>query len=230
SRETRHPTGARARTVRNSPLTPSSYDVADSSEDDSTIKYGISDMDDSEGSQDWTESRGKERRRKSDGSGRSEPTSLRHVEEVFTVLFAPTNSDLVASLSPSKLSEYIDCAAPGAVQEVRINKERNLIAVDARAPKLREVLLDLKVLCITSVRAFLPSPPNTCVGLIRDVELGLSDADIRNQIRTPAKAWDVQRLDETSNLVKIVFLGKTRPDSLLLGLVRTPVFPFKVKA
>ncbi|KAM7298241.1 uncharacterized protein ISCGN_018853 [Ixodes scapularis] len=206
------------------------HEVAESSEDDSTFKEGISDMDDSEGSQDWTESRGKKRRRKSGGSGTSGTTSHRLLEEGFTVLFAPTNSDSVASLSPSKLTEYVECAAPGAVKEVRVNKARNLIAVEARTPKLKGVLLDLKVLCTTPVRAFLPSPPNTCIGLIRDVELGLSDADIRNQIRAPVKIWDVRRLGEKSKLVKIVFLGKTRPDSLLYGLVRTPVLPFKVKA
>ncbi|XP_042142347.1 uncharacterized protein LOC121833274 [Ixodes scapularis] len=206
------------------------HEVAESSEDDSIFKEGISDMDDSEGSQDWTESRGKKRRRKSGGSGTSGTTSHRLLEEGFTVLFAPTNSDSVASLSPSKLTEYVECAAPGAVKEVRVNKARNLIAVEARTPKLKGVLLDLKVLCTTPVRAFLPSPPNTCIGLIRDVELGLSDADIRNQIRAPVKIWDVRRLGEKSKLVKIVFLGKTRPDSLLYGLVRTPVLPFKVKA
>ncbi|KAG0443538.1 hypothetical protein HPB47_014803 [Ixodes persulcatus] len=206
------------------------HEVAEFSEDDSTFKDDISDMDDSEGSQDWTESRGKKRRRKRDGSGTSGTTSHRQLERGFTVLFAPTNSDSVASLSPSKLSEYFECAAPGAVNEVRVNKARNLIAVEARTPKLKGVLLDLEVLCTTPVRAFLPSPPNTCIGLIRDVELGLSDADIRNQIRAPIKIWDVRRLGEKSKLVKIVFLGKTRPDSLLYGLFRTPVLPFKVKA
>uniref|UniRef100_A0A090X9V5 Tick transposon n=1 Tax=Ixodes ricinus TaxID=34613 RepID=A0A090X9V5_IXORI len=206
------------------------HGLSESSEDDSPLKDDTSDMDDSGGSQAWTESRGKKRRRKSGGSGTSGTTSRRQLEEGFTVLFAPTNSDSVASLSRSKLTEYVECAAPGAVKEVRVNKARNLIAVDAKTPKLKEVLLGLTVLCTTPVRAFLPSPPNTCLGLIRDVELGISDADIRNQIRDPVKIWDVRRLGEKSKLVKIVFLGKTRPDSLLYGLVRTPVLPFKVKA
>lgn len=206
------------------------HEVAESSDDDCTFKDDNSDMDDSEGSQDWTESRGKKRRRKSGGSGTSGTTSRRQLEEGFTVLFAPTNSDLVASLSPSKLTQYVDCAAPGAVKEVRVNRARNLIAVEAKTPKLKEVLLNLKELCTTPVRAFLLSPPNTCLGLIRDVELGLSDDDILNQIRAPVKIWGVRRLGEKSKLVKIVFLGKTRPDSLFYGLVRTPVLPFKVKA
>ncbi|CAN7978660.1 unnamed protein product, partial [Ixodes persulcatus] len=205
------------------------HEVAESSDDDCTFKDDNSNMDDSEGSQDWTESRGKKRRRKSGGSGTS-ATSRRQLEEGFTVLFTPTNSDLVASLSPSKLTQYVDCAAPGAVKEVGVNRARNLIAVEAKTPKLKEVLLNLKELCTTPVRAFLPSPPNTCLGLIRDVELGLSDDDILNQIRAPVKIWGVRRLGEKSKLVKIVFLGKTRPDFLFYGLVRTPVLPFKVKA
>ncbi|KAG0445423.1 hypothetical protein HPB47_015385 [Ixodes persulcatus] len=166
-------------------------------------------------------------------AGRARPGLLatgNKLEEGFAVLFAPTNSYSVASLSPSKLTEYVEYAAPGAVKEVRVNKARNLIEVEARTPKLKGVLLDLKALCPTPVRAFLPTLPNTCIVLIRNVELGLFDADIRNQIRAPVKTWDVRRLGEKSKLVKIVFFGKTRPDFLLYGLVRTPVLPFKVKA
>ncbi|KAG0414168.1 hypothetical protein HPB47_008668 [Ixodes persulcatus] len=165
------------------------HEIAECSEDDSTFKDDISDMDDSEGSQDWTESRGKKRRRKSGGSGTSGSTSHRQLEEGFTVLFAPIKSDSVASLSSSELTEYVECAAPGAVKEVRVKEARNLFAVEARTPKLKGELLDLKVHCTTPVRAVLPSTPNTCIGLIRDVELSLSDADIRNQIRAPVKIW-----------------------------------------
>ncbi|KAG0418696.1 hypothetical protein HPB47_004653 [Ixodes persulcatus] len=180
------------------------HEEAESLEDDSTFKDDLSDMDDSEGSQDWTESRGKKRQRKRGGSGTFGTTRHRQLEEGFSVLFAPNNSDSVASFSPSKLTEYVQSAAPGAVEEVHVNNARNLIAVEARAPKLEGIILHLKVLCTTPVRAFLPSPPNTCIELIRDMELGLSDADVPNQIRAPVKIWDVRRLGEKSKLVKIV--------------------------
>lgn len=122
----------------------------------------------------------------------------RSFQEGVTILFAPANSRKLSEIQGIKISKFLDSVAPGAVKEVRINKFRNLVAIDAWTPRLKGVLLRLNMLCSTPVRTFLPRPANLSVKLTRGGDLDLSDDEIMNLITYPAQ---VQHM--SSALVRI---------------------------
>lgn len=106
------------------------------------------------------------------------------------VLFVPTNSGKAGDLQPIKISQFPDSVVPGAVKDVRIKKFRNLVAVDVQVPTLKDVLLKLTMLCTTPVRKFLTRPENSSVGLIRGVDVGLSE-DIMKLITYPVQVQHI---------------------------------------
>lgn len=154
----------------------------------------------------------------------------RDFQEGLTVLFALTNSDKVGIFHLAKLSQFLDSGALGAIKEVRLNVARNLVAVDAKTPRLKGLLLELSTLCSTPVHAFLPRSLNSSDGLVRGVEVGLSDDEILQCIASPLPVHQVKRLGAKSSLVKITFSGASLPTSVKLGHISFPMFPFKERA
>lgn len=82
------------------------------------------------------------KRRRNPESSYASDTLCRRFREGVPVHFASTNSGKDCNLQPTKISQFLDSTAHGAVKKVRAKKFRNLIAVNAQTPRLKAVLLE----------------------------------------------------------------------------------------
>lgn len=80
------------------------------------------------------------------------------------------------------------------VLEVRPNTRLNLIALDTKNMVSMKSLLKVNVLLGISVRAYEPRSPSTPVGVIRRMDLQLSEPDIQSQMRSDVPISHVHRL------------------------------------
>ncbi|KAG0440834.1 hypothetical protein HPB47_016156 [Ixodes persulcatus] len=87
------------------------------------------------------------KRRKTSKSEASSSKDGANLQVGCTVLFTPTENHKVDSLSKLKLTDYLNNAAPTMVTVVRINKVRNIVAVDVKRPAFKAELLKLNKLC-----------------------------------------------------------------------------------
>ncbi|KAG0428205.1 hypothetical protein HPB47_024795 [Ixodes persulcatus] len=128
-----------------------------------------------------------------------------------TVLYIPTENHKVESLSKLKLTDYPNNVAPGMVSVVRINKARNIVAVDVKRPLFKAELLKLSKLCTVPVRAFLPRDRSNCFGILRDIDPDCTEDDIKTHLQSSVGVAEVKRLGKTSPVVRIAFAGKVAP-------------------
>ncbi|KAG0413161.1 hypothetical protein HPB47_009688 [Ixodes persulcatus] len=142
------------------------------------------------------------KRRKTSQSSASHSKENTNLQVGFTVLYMPTDTSKVASLSKFKLTDYLNNVAPGMVSVVRINKARNIVAVDVKKPALKAELLKLTKLCALPVRAFLPSDRTNCYGVLRDIDPDCTEQDIKTRLQSTACITDVKRLGKTSPVVR----------------------------
>lgn len=183
---------------------------------------GISSFTDDEGPFQEVMSKGTKRsRRESIG----EDTNI-VVPPSRTVLFAPNAvGGNVRNINKQVLSEHLDSIAPGQVAEARVNVRKNVIAVDTTTPSAVHVLLATTALCGVPVRAFLPRPPNTRAGVIRDVDASITDTKILSLCYSGVKIVEARRFGSTTT-VQLLFEGDTIPAHVKLGLVRYSVQPY----
>ncbi|KAG0443678.1 hypothetical protein HPB47_014649, partial [Ixodes persulcatus] len=95
-------------------------------------------------------------------------------------------------------------ACPECIIEVRVNDRLNVIAVDTRNGQTTRTLLNCTSICGLKVTAYEPSSRSAAVGVIRDVETNLSDAEITENIRSTVRITRLRRLG-ASESVKINF-------------------------
>lgn len=115
------------------------------------------------------------------------------------------------------------------VSVVRINKARNIVAVDVKKPALKAELLKLTKLCALPVRAFLPSDRTNCYGVLRDIDPDCTEHDIKTRLQSTACITEVKRLGKTSPVVRVSFATKVAPQHVNVGLVRTEVIPYRAR-
>lgn len=143
-----------------------------------------------------------------------------------TVLFTPsTSGGNVRKINKHVLSDELDSIAMGQVVEARVNVRKNVIAVDAKAVSAVHALLATTTICGVPVRAFLPRPPNTRAGVIRDVATTISDGKLLSLCFSGVKVVEARRFGNTTT-VQLLFEGDTIPSHVKLGLVRYPVHPY----
>lgn len=169
------------------------------------------------------------KRRKTSQSSASHSKENTNLQVGFTVLYMPTDISKVASLSKFKLTDYLNNVAPGMVSVVRINKARNIVAVDVKKPALKAELLKLTKLCALPVRAFLPSDRTNCYGVLRDIDPDCTEQDIKTRLQSTACITEVKRLGKTSPVVRVSFATKVAPQHVNVGLVRTEVIPYRAR-
>ncbi|KAG0410951.1 hypothetical protein HPB47_011926 [Ixodes persulcatus] len=170
-----------------------------------------------------------EKRRKTNQSSASGSKEKTNLQVGFTVLYMPTDTSKVASLSKFKLTDYLNNVAPDMISVVRINKDRNIVAVDVKKPALKAELLKLTKLCALPVRAFLPSDRTNCYGVLRDIDPDCTETDIKTRLQSTACITEVKRLGKTSPVVRVSFATKVAPQHVNVGLVRTEVIPYRAR-
>ncbi|KAG0441145.1 hypothetical protein HPB47_016033 [Ixodes persulcatus] len=164
------------------------------------------------------------KRRKTSQSSASHSKENTNLQVGFTVLYMPTDTSKVASLSKFKLTDYLNNVAPGMVSVVRINKARNIVAVDVKKPALKAELLKLTKLCALPVRAFLPSDRTNCYGVLRDIDPDCTEQDIKTRLQSTACITDVKRLGKTSPVVRVSATGATNLATSQLPAQKKPSY------
>lgn len=147
--------------------------------------------------------------------------------ESLTVIFTSNKPDqIITTLGSLKISQALEKLCPECIIEVRVNDRLNVIAVDTRNGQTTRTLLNCTSICGLKVTAYEPSSRSAAVGVIRDVETNLSDAEITENIRSTVRITRLRRLG-ASESVKINFAGTELPSHVLLGHVRHSVAVFK---
>ncbi|KAG0445159.1 hypothetical protein HPB47_019050 [Ixodes persulcatus] len=146
-----------------------------------------------------------------------------------TVLHTPPDNQKIDSLSKFRLTDFLNNAAPGMVTVVRVNKARNILAVDVKRPAFKAELLKVTKLCTVPVRAYLPREHSGSFGVLRDIDPDYSENDIKTQLQSSIGIVEVKRLGKTSLLVRVTFAGEQAPQHVKVGLVRTEVIPYRAR-
>ncbi|KAG0410749.1 hypothetical protein HPB47_012125 [Ixodes persulcatus] len=146
-----------------------------------------------------------------------------------TVLYTPTDNQKIDSLSKFRLTDFLNNAAPGMVTVVRVNKARNILAVDVKRPAFKAELLKVTKLCTVPVRAYLPREHSGSFGVLRDIDPDHTENDIRTQLQSSIGIVEVKRLGRTSPVVRVTFAGEQAPQHVKVGLVRTEVIPYRAR-
>ncbi|KAG0424724.1 hypothetical protein HPB47_028091 [Ixodes persulcatus] len=128
--------------------------------------------------------------------------------ESLTVIFTSNKPDqIITTLGSLKISQALEKLCPECIIEVRVNDRLNLIAVDTRNGQTTRTLLNCTSICGLKVTAYEPSSRSAAVGVIRDVETNLSDAEITENIRSTVRITRLRRLG-ASESVKINFAAE----------------------
>lgn len=108
------------------------------------------------------------------------------------------------------------------VTEIRPNHRLNLLALDTRNQESTKTLLYIKRLCGIEVLVYEPQSQASAVGIIRNVDYDISDADLKTGLRAMAPVTHGRRFDH-SHVVKIVFSAPETPEYVTLGYIRYKV-------
>lgn len=179
---------------------------------------------------DWIEVTRKKRKKHGSSSSKSSVTVItpQPGSDGLTVIFvSAVANQLITTLSSLKLSLALEQLCPECIHEIRPNTRLNLIAVDTRNGETTRKLLACTELCGLKVRAYQPVPRHYAVGVIRDVDISLSEAEIEQNVRSPEGRVIRQRRLGQSTAVKLSFSATTLPSFVYLGHVRHPVSLFK---
>lgn len=115
------------------------------------------------------------------------------------------------------------------VTVVRVNKARNILAVDVKRPAFKAELLKVTKLCTVPVRAYLPREHSGSFGVLRDIDPDYTENDIKTQLQSSIGIVEVKRLGKTSPVVRVTFAGEQAPQHVKVGLVRTEVIPYRAR-
>lgn len=144
----------------------------------------------------------------------------------FTVIILPEPSVSVSTYNTVKLSRCLDSLVPGQITEIRLNRRKNVIAVDTASAAACDTLLQQTILCDTQVQVHVPRSMDSLSGVIRDVDSELSLEELASLLRADVEVLRVRRLG-TSTTVCITFASKVMPTHVKVGYVRHPVRPYE---
>ncbi|KAG0431726.1 hypothetical protein HPB47_021513 [Ixodes persulcatus] len=196
-------------------------DTPDPTAQDDAVSLSDSLIEDTEGPFQEVTCR-KKRRCSSRNSGSSDATIVTLTEPTvgLVVLFTPLNPDVsIDSIDSVRVSNTLETLVPSCVIEARFNRRKNLLAVDTRNGQTTRGLLSLTTLCGMKARAFEPRGKVSSVGIVRNVDIALSDAKIVGALRSSVSIRCVRRLGKSST-VRIEFASATLPQHIYVGLVR----------
>ncbi|KAG0413583.1 hypothetical protein HPB47_009275 [Ixodes persulcatus] len=173
----------------------------------------------------WYDAKTSKKRKKNSSSSKSGDTVTNSPTTTvgLTVIFVPAvENQKITAISSLKLSVALEQLCPECIHEIRPNSRLNLNAVDTRNGQTTRALLACRAICGLKVRAYEPVPRHFAVGVIKDVDTSLSDAEIEQHVRSPeGRVARIRRLGQSS-IVKIASSETTLPSFVYLGHVRHP--------
>lgn len=175
--------------------------------------------------------RGDKRRASTSSEDTVQSVVSMHTAASLTVLFRPAGkSESVSSLRLVQLEEFLASEAPNDLKEIRVNRPKNIIAVDVNTVGGVNKLLALQRLCAMPVRAFLPAAKCSIAGIIRVTDTSLSDDELSQLVRSSVPISSVKRLTKDGESVKILFSRAVLPAFVHLGSVKFFVSAYKARA
>lgn len=173
----------------------------------------------------------KKRRRSSRGSGASATTIITssNPPNGLTVIVKPTDpNNKISKINAIKLTEILESFAPDGVIQIRPNHRLNVLAIDTRNLESTKALLKLTRIGSIQVLAYEPRPRDSAVGIIRDVDSDITDAELKDTLRATVPVTNARRLGR-SLTVKLVFATPMTPEYVTIGYIRYKVHPYTEK-
>ncbi|KAH7936495.1 hypothetical protein HPB49_000170 [Dermacentor silvarum] len=105
----------------------------------------------------------------------------------YTISYVPTTTtDILNSLNRQSLTEYFELVAPGQVEEIRINAQKNILSVEVNTKTILDTLKAIGQLGNISVRAFSAYDKETTTGVIYDVDEDITDSSLEKLLSSSA--------------------------------------------
>ncbi|KAH7934199.1 hypothetical protein HPB49_022928 [Dermacentor silvarum] len=111
----------------------------------------------------------------------------------YTISYVPTTTtDILNSLNRQSLTEYFELVAPGQVEEIRINAQKNILSVEVNTKTILDTLKAIGQLGNIPVRAFSAYDKETTTGVIYDVNEDITDSSLEKLLSSSAPNAKVQ--------------------------------------
>lgn len=174
-------------------------------------------------------SSGKSKQKKHIGAPHSSSVSTSYIvcspfkpNDTLTVVITPALPDhKVRGLSRLQVSQALENLWLECIVEVRYKAKLNVIVVDTRNGQTTRSLISCTELCGMTVRVYGPLPRPFVPGIIRGVDLDLSDQSIADHLRSPEQPAGKLRRSRRTLKVKFLFgarrLGNVSSGALIPG-------------
>ncbi|KAH7960078.1 hypothetical protein HPB49_016778 [Dermacentor silvarum] len=143
-------------------------------------------------------------------------------QQCFLVSDVPlTASHNLKSLSRQFLTEYFKIVAPGQVNEIHINSDKNILTVDAISSTIIEKLKTIPTLGLIPVRSFINYGKESTTGVISHVDFDIKNVDLRNLLSSSAweSAGDGDPLRQTQTYLSAYRTSSDRRPQLPMHIV-----------
>lgn len=171
---------------------------------------------------------GRKRRKASTRSDSSNKTVIttNRVHPRLTVIIKPKDpASVIATINPMKITEKLEMTAPDGVILVRPNRRLNVLAIDTRNTEATKALLGLTSLGGIAVLAYEPLPRELAAGVIYEVPVDITEAELQSAVRATAPVLSICRLGKSES-VKVVFSTDTLPEYVTVGYTRYKLQPY----
>ncbi|KAH7959949.1 hypothetical protein HPB49_015485 [Dermacentor silvarum] len=163
--------------------------------------------------------------RRTSPTGRQSPIKASGMRS-YTISYVPkTTTDIMSSLNRQSLTEYLELVAPGQVEQIRINAQKNILSVEVNTKTILDTLKAIGQLGNIPVRAFFAYDKETTTGVIYDVDEDITDSSLEKLLSSSAPVLGFHRFGR-SRCVKVVFQSETLPTHVEVGYVRHSVRPY----
>lgn len=141
---------------------------------------------------------------------------------LHTVLFKPEDRRLsfykLSPFSVGAATEHLD-----EIKDIRVNKARNIVAIDTSNAQTKHALLATTTLCgITVVPQLATKETHKITGVVRGIDIPGTAAELVPHIRTSQQILEANR---SGNSLFLTFAGSTLPEHIYLANVRSPIQP-----
>jgi hypothetical protein len=173
---------------------------------------------------------------KTSSSGRDFPTNntLSTSGKDITILIKQIDQNKNFTNDPVGIAKGFKDLKLSTIKDVRLNKRRNLIAVDFMDPNNNEMqkLLAIEVLGKYKIKCYKPSIESNIYksGVIGPIDLDVNLDEMKAMTDSTPKVLNMMRLPKFSNgkkeeslMIKVDFEGKVLPQKLCLGFLSYPV-------
>lgn len=141
--------------------------------------------------------------------------------KLHTVLFKPEDRRLsfhkLSPFSVDAATEHLD-----GIKDMRVNKARNIVAIDTSSAQTKHALLATTTLCGIAVVPQLSTKEVKITGVVRGIDIPGTASDLVPHIRNSKEILEANR---SGNSLFHTFAGSTLPEHIYLTNVCSPVQP-----